>query len=191
MHPLTKNHPRQPSTVAGRWSQLLEPLRLVLPCKHITNAADDIYLNSRTFLWPGELEIVLNLSAKRLAVIRENLEIALKYVFTQPFLSPSPTPLSSLLHFLSLDPSYLVLCVYLTAGGSSKLFAFPRTIYMLNFIQLFSVHLFNARCLLLCHAFVERILLKQNIQRMIMWKGGVLQKIKDIKHSPRCRLWKY
>lgn len=42
------------------------------------STADDIYLNSRTFLWPDELQIVLDLSAKRLTVIRENLEIALK-----------------------------------------------------------------------------------------------------------------
>lgn len=46
------------------------------------NAGDDIQLNSRTFLWPAELQIVLDLSAKRLSVIRENLEIALKYVCT-------------------------------------------------------------------------------------------------------------
>lgn len=40
--------------------------------------ADEIYLNSRTFLWPRELEKVLELSGARLGVVRENLEIALK-----------------------------------------------------------------------------------------------------------------
>lgn len=40
--------------------------------------AEEIYLNSRTFLWPHELEQVLELSGARLNVVRENLEIALK-----------------------------------------------------------------------------------------------------------------
>lgn len=39
---------------------------------------DDIYLNSRSFLWPNELEQVLELSGYRLGVVRENLEVALK-----------------------------------------------------------------------------------------------------------------
>lgn len=41
-------------------------------------AAEEIYLNSRTFLWPHELEQVLELSGARLNVVRENLEVALK-----------------------------------------------------------------------------------------------------------------
>lgn len=53
---------------------------------HLTDAdayitqfsAEEIYLNSRTFLWPHELEQVLELSAARLSVVRENLEVALK-----------------------------------------------------------------------------------------------------------------
>lgn len=48
-------------------------------CEFEPDQGDDIQLNSRTFLWPAELQIVLDLSAKRLSVIRENLEIALKY----------------------------------------------------------------------------------------------------------------
>lgn len=43
-----------------------------------TFAADEIYLNSRTFQWPHELEQVLELSGSRLNVVRENLEVALK-----------------------------------------------------------------------------------------------------------------
>jgi hypothetical protein len=39
---------------------------------------EDINLNSRLFLWPSELEKVLDLSGARLAVVRENLETALK-----------------------------------------------------------------------------------------------------------------
>lgn len=35
-------------------------------------------MNSRLFLWPSELEKVLDLSGARLAVVRENLETALK-----------------------------------------------------------------------------------------------------------------
>lgn len=45
-------------------------------CFHFT--ADEIYLNSRTFQWPHELEQVLELSGSRLNVVRENLEVALK-----------------------------------------------------------------------------------------------------------------
>lgn len=41
-------------------------------------AAEDIHLNSRTFLWPNELEQVLDLSAARLSVVREGLETALR-----------------------------------------------------------------------------------------------------------------
>ncbi|CRK99186.1 CLUMA_CG012500, isoform A [Clunio marinus] len=39
---------------------------------------EDINLNSRLFLWPSELEKVLDLSAARLSVVRDNLETALK-----------------------------------------------------------------------------------------------------------------
>ena len=39
---------------------------------------EDINLNSRLFLWPSELEKVLDLSGARLAVVRENLEQTLK-----------------------------------------------------------------------------------------------------------------
>lgn len=35
-------------------------------------------MNSRTFLWPNELEQVLDLSAARLSVVREGLETALR-----------------------------------------------------------------------------------------------------------------
>lgn len=41
-------------------------------------AEEDINLNSRLFLWPSELEKVLDLSGARLSVVRENLETALK-----------------------------------------------------------------------------------------------------------------
>lgn len=40
--------------------------------------AEEIYLNSRTFMWPRELQEVLELSGARLSVVRENLEVALK-----------------------------------------------------------------------------------------------------------------
>ncbi|XP_055607362.1 dynein axonemal heavy chain 3 isoform X2 [Uranotaenia lowii] len=40
--------------------------------------SEDINLNSRTFLWPQELEKVLDLSGARLAVVRENLETAIR-----------------------------------------------------------------------------------------------------------------
>lgn len=46
--------------------------------KMFIRAADEIYLNSRTFLWPHELEQVLELSGARLSVVRENLEVALR-----------------------------------------------------------------------------------------------------------------
>jgi hypothetical protein len=39
---------------------------------------EDINLNSRLFLWPSELEKVLDLSGARLSVVRENLETALR-----------------------------------------------------------------------------------------------------------------
>ncbi|XP_058823709.1 dynein axonemal heavy chain 3 [Topomyia yanbarensis] len=39
---------------------------------------EDINLNSRLFLWPQELEKVLDLSGARLSVVRENLEMALR-----------------------------------------------------------------------------------------------------------------
>lgn len=41
-------------------------------------SAEDIHLNSRTFLWPTELEQVLDLSAARLSVVREGLENTLR-----------------------------------------------------------------------------------------------------------------
>ncbi|XP_053695545.1 dynein axonemal heavy chain 3 [Sabethes cyaneus] len=40
--------------------------------------AEDINLNSRLFLWPQELEKVLDLSGARLSVVRDNLETALR-----------------------------------------------------------------------------------------------------------------
>ncbi|XP_037908989.1 dynein heavy chain 3, axonemal [Hermetia illucens] len=46
--------------------------------RYATMEAEDIHLNSRTFLWPTELEQVLELSASRLNVVRDNLEIALR-----------------------------------------------------------------------------------------------------------------
>lgn len=48
-----------------------------------TRSEEDINLNSRLFLWPSELEKVLDLSGARLAVVRENLETALKERRTQ------------------------------------------------------------------------------------------------------------
>lgn len=44
------------------------------------STGDHIHLNSRTFTLPGELEEVLDLSAARLNVVRENLEMALRCV---------------------------------------------------------------------------------------------------------------
>lgn len=52
--------------------------RTLLSNFRIELSAEEIYLNSRTFLWPHELEQVLELSAARLSVVRENLEVALK-----------------------------------------------------------------------------------------------------------------
>lgn len=55
------------------------PLKMLLyVAVHCGVVAEEIYLNSRTFLWPHELEQVLELSAARLNVVRENLEIALR-----------------------------------------------------------------------------------------------------------------
>lgn len=39
---------------------------------------EDIHLNTRTFILPSELEEVLDLSAARLSVVRDNLEFALR-----------------------------------------------------------------------------------------------------------------
>lgn len=149
MQPGDQPTPHPPSSAIADWCGSIGLDGMVLSWQtHITNnrtrTADDIYLNSRTFLWPGELEIVLNLSAKRLAVIRENLEIALKYVFTQPFLSPPPNPLPQI-------PTLCIMSYTLrlsNRGRVKQIVCFPLwTIYMLNFIQLFSVHLFYASLL--------------------------------------------
>lgn len=50
----------------------------LLNCTYRSFSAEEIYLNSRTFLWTHELELVLELSGARLSVVRENLEVALK-----------------------------------------------------------------------------------------------------------------
>lgn len=55
----------------------------IRPIFIIIIAEEDINLNSRLFLWPSELEKVLDLSGARLAVVRENLETALKERRTQ------------------------------------------------------------------------------------------------------------
>ncbi|GAB0093009.1 Dynein heavy chain [Sergentomyia squamirostris] len=52
--------------------------RVMFLLHYATLDADDIHLNSRTFLWPSELEQVLDLSAARLSVVRDNLETALR-----------------------------------------------------------------------------------------------------------------
>uniref|UniRef100_A0A1B0EXW2 AAA+ ATPase domain-containing protein n=1 Tax=Lutzomyia longipalpis TaxID=7200 RepID=A0A1B0EXW2_LUTLO len=52
--------------------------RVMFLLHYATLDADDIHLNSRTFLWPSELEQVLDLSAARLSVVRDNLEYALR-----------------------------------------------------------------------------------------------------------------
>uniref|UniRef100_A0A336M3T0 CSON009294 protein n=1 Tax=Culicoides sonorensis TaxID=179676 RepID=A0A336M3T0_CULSO len=52
--------------------------RVMFLLHYATLDQEDINLNSRTFLWPKELEQVLDLSGARLAVVRENLETALK-----------------------------------------------------------------------------------------------------------------
>jgi len=44
----------------------------------LPSAGDELHLNSRTFILPGELEEVLDLSAARLSVVRDNLELALR-----------------------------------------------------------------------------------------------------------------
>lgn len=54
---------------------------LFVPFVLAAHTDDEIYLNSRTFLWPNELEQVLELSSHRLNVIRENLEVALRYKY--------------------------------------------------------------------------------------------------------------
>lgn len=52
--------------------------RVLFLLHYATLEAEDIHLNSRTFLWPNELEQVLDLSAARLSVVREGLETALR-----------------------------------------------------------------------------------------------------------------
>ncbi|XP_062127566.1 dynein axonemal heavy chain 3 [Drosophila sulfurigaster albostrigata] len=52
--------------------------RVVFLLTHAYLTSDEIHLNSRTFILPGELEEVLDLSAARLAVVRDNLEMALR-----------------------------------------------------------------------------------------------------------------
>ncbi|XP_030372078.1 dynein heavy chain 3, axonemal [Scaptodrosophila lebanonensis] len=52
--------------------------RVVFLLTHAYLSDDDIHLNTRTFILPGELEEVLDLSAARLAVVRDNLEAALR-----------------------------------------------------------------------------------------------------------------
>ncbi|XP_070136648.1 dynein axonemal heavy chain 3 [Drosophila bipectinata] len=52
--------------------------RVVFLLTHTYLSSDELHLNSRTFILPGELEEVLDLSAARLAVVRDNLEMALR-----------------------------------------------------------------------------------------------------------------
>ncbi|XP_054732574.1 dynein axonemal heavy chain 3-like [Anastrepha obliqua] len=52
--------------------------RVIFLLTHTILDSDHIHLNSRTFILPGELEEVLDLSSARLNVVRENLEIALR-----------------------------------------------------------------------------------------------------------------
>lgn len=60
---------RNPQLVLERYTLLM--LGFIFP-------AEDINLNSRLFLWPQELEKVLDLSGARLSVVRDNLETALR-----------------------------------------------------------------------------------------------------------------
>ncbi|KAL1398756.1 hypothetical protein pipiens_008712 [Culex pipiens pipiens] len=60
---------RNPELVRDRYTLLM--LGFIFP-------EEDINLNSRLFLWPQELEKVLDLSGARLAVVRENLETAIR-----------------------------------------------------------------------------------------------------------------
>ncbi|TDG53310.1 hypothetical protein AWZ03_000125 [Drosophila navojoa] len=52
--------------------------RVIFLLTHSYLTSDEIHLNSRTFILPGELEEVLDLSAARLSVVRDNLEQALR-----------------------------------------------------------------------------------------------------------------
>ncbi|XP_036337485.1 ammonium transporter Rh type B-A-like [Rhagoletis pomonella] len=52
--------------------------RVIFLLTHTILDSDHIHLNSRTFILPGELEEVLDLSSARLNVVRENLEMALR-----------------------------------------------------------------------------------------------------------------
>ncbi|ALC43064.1 CG17150 [Drosophila busckii] len=52
--------------------------RVVFLLTHAYLTSDEIHLNTRTFILPGELEEVLDLSAARLSVVRDNLEMALR-----------------------------------------------------------------------------------------------------------------
>ncbi|XP_055373574.1 dynein axonemal heavy chain 3 [Condylostylus longicornis] len=65
--------------------------RVIFLLYYSTMSHDDLHLNTRTFLLPAELEKVLDLSASRLLVVRENLEVLIrekrlkfeKYVLTE------------------------------------------------------------------------------------------------------------
>lgn len=57
-------------------THIVHSLHLSFVRRHPTG--DEIHLNSRTFILPGELEEVLDLSAARLSVVRDNLEFALR-----------------------------------------------------------------------------------------------------------------
>ncbi|XP_035775701.1 dynein heavy chain 3, axonemal-like [Anopheles albimanus] len=52
--------------------------RVIFLLTHAILDQEDINLNSRLFLWPKELEKVLDLSGARLSVVRENLETSLR-----------------------------------------------------------------------------------------------------------------
>jgi dynein heavy chain, axonemal len=52
--------------------------RVLFLLEYATLDGEDIQLNTRIFLWPNELEAVLDLSGNRLIVVRESLENALR-----------------------------------------------------------------------------------------------------------------
>lgn len=57
--------------------------RLMFLLSYTLLDSEDITQNARTFLWPEELDQVLDLSAARLSVVREGLEDALRYLMKE------------------------------------------------------------------------------------------------------------
>uniref|UniRef100_A0A1A9WLF7 Uncharacterized protein n=1 Tax=Glossina brevipalpis TaxID=37001 RepID=A0A1A9WLF7_9MUSC len=62
--------------------------RVLFLLTHAIHTEAEIHLNSRTFILPGELEEVLDLSAIRLNVVRDNLETRLRLIFYNPTTRP-------------------------------------------------------------------------------------------------------